>query len=174
MSSVEDFAAIFTSPRMLRNLRGARALGIDTTFNVLHARTVLCVVCKLTKKGAAKPVALALLQSESAISVKHVLEQLKHVSTLLDFNEPDPADMVMDGSSALHRAAMDTYGGAVRIISCYFHVTQQARKIKMECGLPTYLWKTVKTDIEALADSWDREEWLRLRVLFMAKWRGTT
>ncbi|KAF4720954.1 hypothetical protein FOZ62_023407 [Perkinsus olseni] len=171
MTSISEFSAVFTSTRMLRNLREAEALGVDTTFNVLHAKAVLGVVCRLTKKGAAKPIAVALLQSESAASIKHVLKQLNRASVLLGFGEYHPSDIVMDGSSALHRAAVDTYGDAARIISCYFHVVQQARKVKVECGLSGHLWRKIKADIETLADSWDRHEWERLRELFMAKWK---
>ncbi|KAF4649442.1 hypothetical protein FOL47_002081, partial [Perkinsus chesapeaki] len=46
----------------------------------------------------------------------------------------------------------------------------QARTVRGECGISINNWKKIRDDLETLADSWSREEWLRLRELFMDKW----
>ncbi|EER06791.1 hypothetical protein Pmar_PMAR013843 [Perkinsus marinus ATCC 50983] len=150
---LSQFCAVLTSARMLRNMTNVKTVGLDATFNLLYADVVLGVMCQLPQKDAAKPVALAIMRSEAASSVKHLLKQVKQAAETLNLADSTPVEAVMDGSDAIHKGAIETYGESLTVISCYFHTVKNARKLKSQRKLPSNIWREILTDIETLADN---------------------
>lgn len=168
--SLKEFCAVITTARMLQNGREADVLGIDATFNVLHTDLALGIVCRLSSKDTARPVAVAVIHRESTTSMHHLLTNVRHLSERLGFGDAGPTEVVIDGSAALYQAATKAYPG-LRVHSCYFHAIKNAREVKGKSKLPTHLWNKLRQDLQVLANSFSREEWTRLRDHLITKWK---
>ncbi|KAF4650736.1 hypothetical protein FOL47_000897, partial [Perkinsus chesapeaki] len=166
---LHHFAAVFTSARMLSNLKNCKTVGLDGTYNIIYGEMVILVVCALPYGEVAKPVGIVLLKSESASSVSFALRKLTQAAEALDITEAVPEEVVMDGSDALHNAVKEVWGNA-RIISCYYHAKQRAKKAKATPRLPSNIWKAVNRDLDLMGAAWSRRDWVRLRDLFVRKW----
>ncbi|KAF4696925.1 hypothetical protein FOZ62_010846 [Perkinsus olseni] len=171
---LSEFSAVLTSARMLRNMTNVKTIGLDATFNLLYADVVIGVVCQLSPRDAAKPIALAVMRREATGSVRHLLEQIQRAAETLQLANCIPLEAVMDGSDALHRATIEVYGSSTIILSCYFHVIKNARELKARHNIPGYIWREILLDLETVADSWNRAEWEGTVNLFNKKWKEDT
>jgi hypothetical protein len=168
---VKEFCSVFTSARMIKNLSKSSSLSIDCTFSLVYGSLVMCVVATLPRRGTGHPVALAMIQSESANSVRMVLEKIFKAFTSLEGKDPEICEVVIDGSQPLRNAVIKVLGKTVKIAPCFFHVMQVAKKNKGV--LPSaVIWREIKTDLGIMASSRTREEWKQLKALFVQKWEN--
>ncbi|KAF4649794.1 hypothetical protein FOZ61_000971 [Perkinsus olseni] len=172
-SELQHFAAVFSSVRMLSHLEGCKTVGLDGTYNVIYGDVVLLVVCALPHGETAKPVAICLLKRESTTSVSFALRRLMEAAAALDIRGTEPEEVVIDGAEPLHAAVKEVWRDA-RIISCYYHVKQRAKKAKAKAHLSGSLWRQVNRDLDVMGDAWGRNDWRELRDLFLRKYESNS
>ncbi|KAF4694365.1 hypothetical protein FOZ63_015789 [Perkinsus olseni] len=171
---VDVFAALATSPRMLKNLEGIHTLGVDSTFNCVHADIVVAVLASLPPHQTAKPVGIAIINSENSEALGHVLRQLMNAADDAGVCNHVPKAVVTDGSPANHKALIEVFGPHTQIVSCLFHVIQKAKEKKAAAKLPESVWRAILNDLRLLADATTRDEWRVLRDLCLGEWLQDT
>ncbi|KAF4652623.1 hypothetical protein FOL47_010995 [Perkinsus chesapeaki] len=168
---VSEFCAVFTSARMFRNMEIATTWGVDGTYNMVHADLALIVVCALPRGSTARPIATAIVHTESARSASHLLRLLLDAAKALDMHEAaTPKEVVLDGSPALRNAIVQAFGPETKVVSCYYHAKQRAKRAKATANLSRAIWRQISGDLDLMGEAWSRREWVRLKNLFVEKW----